>query len=200
MKLCGVCGLSISAFLCAVFAAGCAPRAALLSPSAVAEMKLIGAVVVRSDSVPARRANIVWTRFAANGGTPRDAVDIKTPLGTTISRLEIDADGMQIFIDGKSADVGDGSPVLRRWLEILPPPHSLGYWLVGESDPDYSAREVLIPGASAIARIYQHEWEVEFAERDDSGRPSRIKMRPQLSPPDFPGAEAEVRIREWLAP
>ena len=192
MKLCGACGLPISALLCASFAAGCATRAA---PEA--EVKFAGVVTVRSSASPARRARIVWAR-SPNGGAPRDTVDIKTPFGITQARLAIDAEGMQILIGGREAETENAAPDLRRWLELLPPPHSIGYWLSGESDPAYSAREIFVPGVPGIGRIEQHEWEVEYAERDGDGRPSRVKLRPQTPAARLPDAEAEIRIVRWL--
>ena len=191
MKLCGVCGLPISALLCVFFVSGCAGLRAGISPPPAAEMKLTGVIVARSDATPARRTKVVWTRFPARtkNESPRDTVDIKTPLGTTSARLEIDANGIQIFSGGKQMAIDDTDPALRRWLKILPPPHSLGRWL----------SELSAAGASDSARVYRDSWAVEVVTRDESGRPAHIKMRPQTPAPDLPGAEVEFRIREWLA-
>ncbi|MGI9297441.1 MAG: lipoprotein insertase outer membrane protein LolB [Gammaproteobacteria bacterium] len=201
MKLCGVCGSPNSApprvfcaLLCVLFAAGCAPRTA----QNAGEIKFAGVATVRSSAAPARRAKMIWTRFQ-DGGLPRDTVDIKTPFGITQARLEIDADGMRILVGGRDAKTENAAPDVREWLESLPPPHSIGYWLAGESDPAYSAREIFVPGEPGVGRIHQHEWEVEYAERDENGRPSRIRMRPRTPPPLLPDAEAEVWITKWLA-
>lgn len=151
---------------------------------------------MRAADAPTRRARMVWTRFLDGDGTSRDTADIKTPFGTTHARLEIDADGMQILVGGRPAQTANAAPDLQAWLNVLPPPHSIGYWLAGESDPAYSTREVFVPHEPGIGRITQHEWEVEYAERDKDGRPSRILMRPPTL--QLPDAEAEVRITRWL--
>lgn len=200
MKLCGVCGLPTNAFWAAavaavaVFAAGCAPIVAPLQQEEPATViKLTAVVVIRSAVAPARKAKIIWTRARQSGGIWRDSADIKTPFGTTHARLEIDESGMQIFVGGGLADLENAAPDVRLWLDGLPPPQSIGFWLAGESDPDYSTREIFAPQIAGIVRIQQHNWEAEY-ERDEAGFPARILLRPLSPLAELPEAEAEVRI------
>ena len=201
MKLCGACKSPISALFLAAALAGCAPPFAPPPDiaSETATIKFAGVVIVQSSDSAARKARIVWTRIAATNELPRDTADIKTPLGTTQARLAIDASGMQIEVGGRPAKMADAAPDLRKWLDALPPPHSIGYWLAGASDPAYSTREIFAANAPGIVRLQQHDWEAEYAERDSKGRPLRILMRPLSPLPELPGAEAEVRIAKWLS-
>lgn len=173
---------------------GCAGLSDLSPGKETAEMKLVAVATVRSASAPVRRAKIVWTRFSSLAGG-YDAADLQTPLGTTQARLEVRADGMRIFVGGEEVDAKDAGAEVQRWLAVLPPPRSFGYWLAGKSDPDYPTRELLAVGVAGVVKIYQHEWEVEFVERGEDGYPLHLKMRPQSS---ASAAEVEVRIRKWL--
>lgn len=101
---------------------------------------------------------------------------------------------MQLFIGGKLTS--EPPPEAQQWLDILPPPSSIGYWLLGGADPGYSVREVIAIDYAGVSRLYQHDWEVIFEKRDEEGRPVRIRLRAADGP--LPGAEAVVEIARWL--
>ena len=176
----------------ALLLAGCAPA---LSPPESSAVKISGIAAVYADGMAARRARLTWAR---SGG--RDIVEIKTPLGTTQAQIIIDGGVAALYSGGREVPLAEAGTEIQKWLLLLPPPQSFGYWLLGESDPQYSSREVFVPGAAEISRINQHGWEIIYAGRGEENRPARIELR--AAAPDSPGAaqnaRAEIQISKWL--
>lgn len=192
MKQYAVCKSGISALGAALFFAGCAPVPALRTPAGV---KVSAVAAVHADGMPSRRARLTWERI---GG--RDVAEIKTPLGTSRARVVIEDGDAAVFAGGKQIPPEETGAEVNRWLKLLPPPQSFGYWLLGESDPAYSSRETFTADKPGVGRIMQHGWEIIYAERDEEGRPARIELRADA--PDSPGAaqnaRAEVKIFKWF--
>ncbi len=193
MKRCAVCRLRINA-LCALLLAGCAPPPP--QPAQPAGVKISGIATIRADGRPARRARLSWERTDG-----RDIVEIKTPLGTTQTQIVMERDEIIFFSGGREIPLRETGGEMQNWLLILPPPQSLGYWLLGAPDPNYSARETFIPDKIGAARIFQHGWEIEYAERGEDGRPARIELRATAE--DAAGApqnaRATLEILQWFA-
>ncbi|MBE8158823.1 MAG: outer membrane lipoprotein LolB [Betaproteobacteria bacterium] len=195
MKLCAVCKSGISALWAALLLSGCAAVTAVTAVQEPAGIKMSAAAEVHADGMPSRRARLTWARI---GG--RDIVEIKTPLGTTQAKIVIDDGGAKIHTGGREMLPEEAGGEVARWLKLLPPPHSIGYWLLGKSDPGYSAHEIFVPGKQGISRIIQHGWEIVYAGRGEDGRPARIEFRADA--PDSAGAaknaRAEVKISKWF--
>ena len=176
--------------LCATLMSACATLPPYVELSQHA--KFVGVATIRSPDSPARRAKLTWERVS-NGDVRTDITEIKTPLGTTQARLTMDKNNIKIEVGGRVVDSDELQGEAKKWTEMLPPGDSVGYWMLGKPDPDYSARETIIPGEQGVSRIYQHDWEIEYVERDEDGLPLRIILRA----PE-PDNEAEIKIVKWL--
>lgn len=200
MKPCDGCGLTFNRRR-AARAAACAAVLSLLAGCAgvfdpvlpPASAKFFAAARASADGLPLRRARLTWERVSGDDG-PLDVVEVKTPLGITQTRASISRD---------EASFKGASPAGREWdawSAMLPPPHSIGYWLAeGRPDPAYSADQSFADGSSSeVARIYQHGWEIIYDERDELQRPIAVRMRRVGEMPVR--AEINVRILKWLAP
>lgn len=192
MKLLNACRWlnKTSLLFCAASLSACATIPPYVEPSK--HVKFTAVVTLRSPDSPARRARVTWERIW-NHNVHTDITEVKTPLGTTQARLTIDDSDAKIEIRGYPASVHELDDEAQKWVEMLPPGSSIGDWLLGHTDPDYSARETIIPGEIGIKRIYQHHWEIEYAERDEDGNPAVIVLHPPEE--DY---EVEVKIVKWL--
>ena len=195
LKLCGGCKLTNKIFGLTLFLlAGCAsftttPPTWQLT---TATDKFSAIATIHTEGQATRQARLTWERYRTDD-MPLDVVNIKTPFGTTQARLEIDGTRMDIIIGGQIVSAARLHPQIQHWLRILPPPGSIGYWLHGESDPNYSTHEILIPGTAGISHIIQHEWHINYEMRDDAGRPASILIQPPNS-----ADKAKIKNITWL--
>lgn len=187
----------------ALLAACALPAVAPLVADEV-QIKIVGVLTVKSGDQPVRRLRLTWERVFYNAGV-RDIVEVKSPLGNTQGRLQSDAGGVTVVVAGR--EPAESSP-LGNLLRKLPPPKSMGYWLLGASDPDYSTRELFVPGSVGVRQIIQHGWQITYSQRDDEGRPLLIELRRSAAAAEQDeksGAaasdiEATMEIVRWLKP
>jgi outer membrane lipoprotein LolB len=119
-------------------------------------------------------------RFTFSTGPTRSVLDLASPLGNTLARVEAGADGATL-----TAPRGDGS--LATWhgpsadalaesvLGYALPVAGLPDWLQGRAAPGRSA--VSTPEAGPAARIEQDGWVIAIDERfGDSGAPRRLTL------------------------
>ena len=173
--------------LTALTLVGCA---AYVSEAPTARAKLAATVIIKAAQKPTRKARIIWERAAEF-----DIIEIKNPLGSTVAQLKINVHSGDILLNNRPLETQNLSAEARDWLDILPPPQSIGYWLLGQSDPNYFTRETRSTKATGIAAIRQHDWQVIYQQHNEAGLPISIDINNTQSL----DIHINIRIRQWLS-
>lgn len=178
-------------FIAAMFAAALAACASLApapvpSPSpldADAPFSITGRISARrGDSGVA--GSFTWVHDAAH-----DAIDLSSPLGQMLARLEGGAGGVEVTLsDGRRQTAPTWRELTERALGVTIPVDGLAAWVRGiprTGEPFAIERDAR--GRTALLR--QQGWEITYAYADDGqARPLRTVLR-------YPGADVvEVRV------
>jgi outer membrane lipoprotein LolB len=120
-------------------------------------------------------------RFTLSVGGDRLVLDLSSPVGTTLARIDVGAQGATL----RTADNGatrQGRDAEALALEVLGwplPAAGIGDWIEGWPAPGRPSRATERDGA--VAAIEQDGWTIEIAERFAAGSPRRIVIsRPAL--------------------
>lgn len=183
-------------FLSAAVLAGCSlPLSPPPSPPADEEQivfRFLATATIRAkDGGAARRLPFVWTRRLRREAV-EDELLVKNALGATEARLTRSSQEATLEWKGEKTVEADAPTLARRLLGYALPVDSFGYWIVGFSDPNESAREKIEPGGEIIA-IWQKGWHIEYDDRDDRGRPQKITLSAEA-------ATIVVDVKKWLTP
>lgn len=125
-----------------------------------------------------------WTHDAAH-----DAIDLSTPLGQTLAKLEGSADGVEVRLpDGRTQTAATWRELTERAFGVTIPVDGLSAWVRGvprAAEPFTIERDAR--GRTALLR--QQGWEVVYAYADDAAeRPFRASL-------SYPGPDTiEVRV------
>jgi outer membrane lipoprotein LolB len=175
------------AVVAACVVAGCASVAPVPAP---VEAPTVPAQFDVSGRLSARRGDsAVAAHFTWTHAPDADRVDVATPLGQTVARLESDGARVRMDRPGQPAEsFADWDAVTLAVFGVAVPVDGLAAWIFGAPTPGAaSALEHDARGRSLVLR--QHGWEIVYAYPDaDAARPSRLIMR-------YPDAvPVEVRI------
>ena len=177
------------AFAVVVVVAACAPLPPAPESSAV-DRAALAAPFSAEGRLSARRGNEgIAGQFAWQHESAHDRIDLTTPLGQTIARLEGSSDGVRIETGNGRVDTAqDWDTLTARAFGLTLPVTGLSAWLRGlardgsryTTERDAHDRPVL---------LRQDGWEVTYAYADDdANRASRLVLR-------YPGVEPiEVRL------
>lgn len=125
-----------------------------------------------------------WTHDAR-----RDAIDLATPLGQTIARLDGGARGVTVRLqDGRAETAATWRELTERAFGVVIPVDGLAAWVRGV--PRAGAQATIERDAAGrVSLLRQEGWEVTYAYADDaSRRPSRVNL-------SYPGAPpVDVRV------
>jgi outer membrane lipoprotein LolB len=126
-----------------------------------------------------------WTHEGMN-----DRVDISNPLGQTVARIELQADGARYFdADGKLHDADDVETLSERQLGWRLPAVGLRYWLLGMSDP---SRPSTWTDTAEARELDQDGWRIQFP-LPTTGAPSKLVLtRPDL--------KVSIALYDWQLP
>ena len=173
----------------AMFVAACAQLAPAPESTAV-DRAALAAPFTAEGRLSARRGNdgiagqFVWQHDASD-----DKIDLTTPLGQTIARLEGSPRGVRIETSNRRVDTAqDWDTLTSRAFGLTLPVGGLSAWLRGL--PREGSRYAVERDAhERPALLRQDGWEVTYAYADDAAtRPSRLVL-------GYPGVEPiEVRI------
>jgi len=160
--------------LSALLIAGCAS----LPPLELQPQLYTGRFAASISRGDAREA--ISGRFTFSTGPTRSVLDLASPLGNTLARVDASADGATL-----TAPQGDGS--LATWhgpsadalaesvLGYALPVAGLPDWLQGRAAPGRPA--LSMPEAGPAARIEQDGWVIAIEERfGDNGAPRRLTL------------------------
>lgn len=120
-------------------------------------------------------------RFTVEVRGPLRVIDLATPVGTTVARIEIEpgratATGPQM----QTASGPDADELVERLLGWRLPVSGLADWLEGRPEPTRAARTVKEDGR--ISTIEQDGWTIRIeAHSAVTGKPSRLSLdRPMV--------------------
>ena len=118
-----------------------------------------------------------------------DAIDLSSPLGQMLAKLEGGADGVLVRLpDGRTQSAATWRELTERAFGVTIPVDGLAAWIRGaprQGAPFTVERD----GRGRVALLRQQGWDVVYAYADDAAeRPFRASL-------SYPGAEAvEVRV------
>jgi outer membrane lipoprotein LolB len=161
--------------LAAIVLSACAS----LSPP-VAERHYAGRFALTSETLGAdgapQRENVSG-RFVLASGAAQTTLDLASPLGTTLARLESSPAGarLQVPEDGALREVrdADAGSLAERVLGFPLPLAGLPWWIRGEPMPGRAVRRL---NADALATFEQDGWRVSIDERFAAGAPRRMTL------------------------
>lgn len=155
--------------------AGCA-----MTPDPAAERAYTGrfsAIATQAD-----RRETVSGRFSVEVRGERQRIDLSTPIGTTVARIDVGPDGARASGPGVPETRGpDADALAEQLLGWRLPVSGLADWIEGRPVPGRPAR-VERDGARPVL-IEQDGWTVRLAEPfEATGRPRRIELERAASP------------------
>ena len=124
-----------------------------------------------------------WTHDAH-----RDAIDLATPLGQTLARLDGEPGNVSVQLsDGRVENAATWNELTRHALGVTIPVEGLAFWIRGRGAPGSQAT-IERDGQGRVAALRQDGWDIAFAYDDPSTMPHRVTLT-------YPGAEpVEVRV------
>jgi outer membrane lipoprotein LolB len=177
--------LQFSAMLLALAMAGCASVPS--APPSGTEQVITGRFSVSAQGNG--RSDSGAGRFTLTTAGPSLTLDLSTPLGTTLARLERDAKGARLNAprdDGAMTTLQGTDPegLLQDAFGWAIPVDGLADWIAGRPAPGTAAR-VQRDTAGSVSTIEQSGWTIEIQERfaGPSGTPRRLlATRPASGP------------------
>ena len=118
-----------------------------------------------------------------------DAIDLASPLGQTLARLEGDSSGVRVMLqDGRTEQAASWRELTERAFGVTIPVDGLASWVraVPHSGAPYTVER---DAQARVSLLRQDGWEIVYAYADDAARrPARVVL-------SLPGAEAvDVRV------
>jgi outer membrane lipoprotein LolB len=140
--------------------------------------------------ISARRgANGVAGGFTWTHTPAHDEIDLSTPLGQMLARLEGAPGDVSVQLsDGKVEHAATWSALTERALGVTIPVEGLAYWIRAHAAPG-SASTVERDDRGRVSGLRQDGWDIAYAYADDAAKaPHRVTLT-------YPGAErVEVRV------
>lgn len=129
----------------------------------------------------AERRETVSGRFSLEVRGTRQTIDLSTPLGTTVARIEVAADGARASGPGLQEARGpDADALAEQLLGWRLPVSGLPDWVEGRPAPGRPARVERDNGRPVL--IEQDGWTVRLAEAFADGRPRLIVLERPVTP------------------
>ena len=150
---------------------------------------------IADGRISARRGNEgVAGQFTWRHERTRDTIDLTTPLGQTIARLEGDERSVRIQrSDGRNDVAEDWDTLTERSLGVALPVTGLSAWLQG-APREGSQFTIERDARDRPALIRQDGWEVAYAYGDDGAtRASRLTLRYGGTDP----IEVRIAVDRW---
>ena len=135
---------------------------------------------------PPLRESFAWLL----GTDDRDAIELATPMGTTLARLERDADGASIARpDGTVERARDAATLAERSLGFPLPVESLAWWIRAVPHPE-SPHAIERDASGRVLVLRQDGWSVAYAYDDGAARPLRLYAT-------YPDLDVRIVIDAW---
>lgn len=131
-------------------------------------------------------AHFVWEHVPG-----RDAIELATPMGTTLARLERDGEGATIERPDRPVERSrDAATLVERSLGFPLPVESLAWWIRAAPHPG-SAHAIERDAAGRVLVLRQDGWSVAYAYDDHASRPVRLLAT------TYPDLEVRLVIDAW---
>jgi outer membrane lipoprotein LolB len=173
-----------------VIAAGCAP----VPPGAGLERMHAGRFAV--TVVLGDQRDSTSGRFTLGISGERAVLDLATPLGSTLARIERGPEGVLLRTYGSGAEErrsADGAALTESLLGWPLPVDGLADWIVGRPAP--GSASTAEPGDPPRA-FTQGGWRIEIQERFADGQPSRLLLTRAAQPArGFAAATPAITLR-----
>lgn len=132
-------------------------------------------------------------RFALTVDRSDLTLDLSTPLGNTVARVQSGPGGARVTVpSGSGLRTAEGPDPEALSLQVLGwtlPVSGIRDWIEGRPVPDRPYR--LDPGEAGAAQLEQDGWTIHFPPRGSDGRIHRLDLsRPQQ--PDAPAVSLRV--------
>ena len=183
-------GLVVSTFAVLLAACASAPPPSMRTTADAADtpFSIAGRISARRGDAGVAGA-FTWTHDAAH-----DAIDLSTPLGQTLAKLEGGANGVEVRLpDGRTQTAATWRELTERAFGVTIPVDGMSAWVRGvprAAEPFTIERDAR--GRPALLR--QQGWEVVYAYADDAAeRP----LRASLSYPGLDTIEVRVVVDRW---
>jgi outer membrane lipoprotein LolB len=164
--------------------------ASLPPPSTQAPVAAADAPFVLGGRISARRGDAgIAGGFTWRHDPQHDAIDLASPLGQTLARLEGDAQQARVQLqDGRTESAPTWRALTQKAFGVTIPVDGLAWWIRALPRPD-AAVSVERDAEGRISGLRQDGWDIVYAYADDAARkPFRVTL-------SYPGAEAiEVRV------
>jgi outer membrane lipoprotein LolB len=175
-----------AACLLAALAAGCATL-----PAGAPGASYSGRFSLVVDGVD--RHETASGRFALNVGPADVTLDLSTPLGTTVARVQSGPQGARLTVPSagglRTAQGPDPDALSLQVLGWTLPVSGIGDWIQGRPAAGRPYR--LEPGEAGAARLEQDGWTIRYDARAPDGRIRRLDLsRPQQG--DAPAVSLRV--------
>jgi outer membrane lipoprotein LolB len=112
-----------------------------------------------------------WAHLSAD-----DALELLSPFGQTVARLERDSTGVRLHsADGRTLSASDWESLTQTVLGWPIPVSGLTYWIQAAAIPEvpYTSR----PGSDGrLEELRQQGWTVRYGAYDERGRPTRLQL------------------------
>lgn len=183
-------GLVVATFTVLLAACASAPPPSMRTTADAADtpFSIAGRISARRGDAGVAGA-FTWTHDAAH-----DAIDLSTPLGQTLAKLEGGANGVEVRLpDGRTQTAATWRELTERAFGVTIPVDGLSAWVRGvprAAEPFTIERDAR--GRTTLLR--QQGWEVVYAYADDAAeRP----LRASLSYPGPDTIEVRVVVDRW---
>ena len=101
----------------------------------------------------------------------RDDVEISTPVGTTVAKIERDENGVRLIADGKETDADNAENLTEQTLGYPLPLDNLAWWIRGKIAPNSAY------GMATDGTLLQQGWRIRFFRDEGSDAyPKRVEM------------------------
>lgn len=135
----------------------------------------VGRFAATTTTLDERRENSAG-RFALSVGNGRLVLDLSSPVGTTLARIDAGPDGATLrTVDNGATRHGRDAEALANDVLGWPlPVAGIGDWIEGR--PVHGRPSLTTARDGALATIEQDGWTIEITERFAAGSPRRLVM------------------------
>jgi len=165
---------------------------ASLPPPAARETPItaVDAPFVLGGRISARRGDAaVAGGFSWQHDPGHDAIELATPLGQTLAKLEGDAHEATVQLqDGRTESAPTWRALTQRAFDVTIPVDGLAWWIRALPRPDVRFN-IERDAEGRVTTLRQDGWDIVYAYADDAAsKPFRVTL-------SYPGAEPiEVRV------
>lgn len=121
------------------------------------------------------RRDSVSGRFLLERRGDTLALELSTPIGGTVARIESNPNGARARgVQIPETTGPDADALAEQLLGFRLPVRGLPYWIEGRAMPDAPA--IIEPAIDGVERIAQDDWVIQIQDRNGRGAPRRLLL------------------------